>query len=360
MKIALACPYAWDRFGGVQTHVRALAGELRRRDHEVVVLAPGAGHHPPGPGVVLTGRALPVPANGSVAPLAFGPLTAAAVRRALRAFGPDVLHVHEPLIPSVSLIALWNARCPVVGTFHAAAGSSVGYRLARPILERAARKLKFRTAVSNAAKALAGTYFPGDFLITPNGVDLERFERATALVPTDRGRSVLFFSRIEKRKGLTVLMDAVAKLDDPTIELVIGGAGPGEKDARSRASSARINARFVGRVDEENVPGLFRSATVFCAPGLGGESFGIVLIEAMAAGAPVVCSDLPGFREVAAGAAVLVPPGDADALAAVLRRLLDSPRDRDEMSERSRRRAKLYEWSRLVHYVEHIYGMAVG
>lgn len=356
MRIALVCPYAWDRYGGVQTHVRSLAAALRRRGRDVVVIAPSAGEvGKQEPGVRIVGRTLPVPANGSVAPLAFGPLAAAAMRRQLREFDPDVVHIHEPLIPSLSLLALWNAKAPVVGTFHAAAESSAGYRLARPVLERAVRRIVVRTAVSNAARALADEYFPGDFRITPNGIDIERFERASAMTLTEAPHSVLFFSRLEKRKGLAVLIRAAAELSDLDLELVVAGAGPQERTARALARSLGVNARFLGRVDEADVAGVFRSATVYCAPGLGGESFGIVLLEAMASGVAVVCSDLPGFREVAGGVAELVPAGDPHALADVMRHLLADERRRAEMGAASRERAARYDWNVLVRDVEEIY-----
>lgn len=361
MKVAIVCPYAWDRFGGVQTHVRSLAAALRRRDIEAVVIAPTSGEVTrEEPGVRIVGRALPVPANGSVAPLSFGPLAAAGMRRELRDLDPDVVHIHEPLIPSLSLLALWNAKTPTVGTFHAAAESSAGYRLARPVLERAARQLTVRTAVSNAARALVETYFPGDFTITPNGIDIERFEKASAMTMTEGPQSILFFSRLEKRKGLEILIRAAAQLVDVDFELVVAGAGPHERSARSLAKSLRVNARFLGRVDEADVPGMFRSAALYCAPALGGESFGIVLLEAMASGVPVVCSDLPGFREVSAGASSLVPPGDVDALAVELRRLLSADDERATMSERSRERAALYDWDVLVGDVEKIYEQAAA
>jgi phosphatidylinositol alpha-mannosyltransferase len=360
MKVAIVCPYAWDRYGGVQTHVRALAAALRRRDHDALVIAPTAGDvKKEEPGVRTVGRTLPVPANGSVAPLSFGPLAAAATRRELREFDPDVIHIHEPLIPSLSLLALWNAHAPVVGTFHAAAESSAGYRLARPVLERAIRRVTVRTAVSAAARALAEEYFPGDFLITPNGIDLDRFQRASAMTLTDNPTSVLFFSRVEKRKGLSVLIRAVAKLADLDVELVVAGAGPQERAARSLADSLGVEARFLGRVDEADVPGVFRSATVYCAPGLGGESFGIVLLEAMASGVPVVCSDLPGFRDVAGGTAILVPPGDADSLASALRKIVTDPVERERMAACSRERAAAFDWNHLVEDVEKIYRMAL-
>ncbi|MGH2807682.1 MAG: glycosyltransferase family 4 protein [Actinomycetota bacterium] len=356
MRIALVCPYAWDRFGGVQSHVRSLAAVLRRREHEVLVIAPTAARPEPADGVAFAGRTVDIPANGSIAPLSFGPVATAAVRRALRDFEPEVLHLHEPLIPSLSLLALWNAPCPAVGTFHAAAEESSGYRVARAVLDRAANRLAIRTAVSGAAKALASMYFPGDYVITPNGIDFERFASAVPRVIGYPGRpKVLFLSRLERRKGIDVLLQAMSTLSDVGCELVVAGDGPQRGSAQVRAPQLGVDAHFLGRVDDDDVASLFKTATVYCAPGVGGESFGIVLVEAMSAGAPIVCSDLPGFREVAAGAAELVPPGDPDALAAALRRVLTDPAKQAEMREKSLHRAHFFDWARLVRDVEHLY-----
>lgn len=364
MRVALVCPYAWDRDGGVQSHVRSLADTLRARDHEVTVLAPYRSKPPQddgGPGDVRrVAKAFGVPANGSVAPVAFGPVAAALVRKALGAIDADVMHLHEPLIPSLSLLALWNSKTPSVGTFHAAAEESFGYRIASPILQRAAGRLTIRTAVSDAARELISRYIPGDYALTPNGVDTRRFATAEPLFDrTDRPR-VLFLSRIERRKGVEVLIQAMTRLRDLDVELVVGGSGPEERSARALAERLQVPATFLGRVPDEDVPRLYRSADVYCAPGLGGESFGIVLVEAMAAGTPVVCSDLPGFRAVGGGAAELVPPGEAGPLADALRKVLTDPSHAERMRKMSSRMASAYDWSRLVVGVEALYERAAA
>ena len=363
MKIALICPYAWDRDGGVQSHVRSLGDVLRAREHDVTVLAPYRSRPPQDQdqtaGARRIAKAFGVPANGSVAPVAFGPVAAAAVRKALSAIEPDVVHLHEPLIPSLSLLALWNSRAPSVGTFHAAAEESLGYRIASPALQRAARRLTIRTAVSDAARELISRYIPGDYTLTPNGVDTRRFATAEPLLQGERKR-VVFLGRIERRKGLEVLIQAMTRLRDLDVELVVGGSGPEEKAARALAERLQVNATFLGRVPDEDVPGLYRSADVYCAPGLGGESFGIVLVEAMAAAVPVVCSDLPGFRAVAGGAAELVPPGQAGLLADALRKTLLDEAGAERMGKMSARMASAYDWSRLVVGVEALYERASG
>ena len=361
MRVALVCPYAWDRPGGVQSHVRSLAAALRRRGHEVAVLAPHADavSGSAGGDVTLVGRAVSVPANGSVAPLAFGPLAAVGVRRALGAFDPEVVHLHEPLIPSLSLLSLWNTRAPAVGTFHAAADSSFGYGVAKPLLSRAIRRLAVRTAVSDSARALVARYFPGVYTLTPNGTDVVAFAQAEPHRVVD-GPSVLFFSRIERRKGLEVLIRAMARLRDLDATLVVAGSGPEEKAARALAARLSVRAEWMGRVENDAVAGTYAGASVYCAPGLGGESFGIVLVEAMAAGAPVVCSDLPGFRAVAGGAARLVPPGEAGPLADELRAVLGDPGEAERMSRAGRTLAGAFDWNRLLPGVEDVYERAVS
>ena len=357
MKVALVCPYAWDRDGGVQSHVRSLAEVLRRRDHDVTVLAPYRSRSPDQAGARRVAKAFGVPANGSVAPIAFGPLAAASVRRALASIEPEVIHLHEPLIPSLSLLALWNANAPLVGTFHAAAEESFGYRISAPVLQRAARRLRVRTAVSDAARELIQRYIPGDYALTPNGVETARFAQAEPYFDDD-GKRVLFLSRIERRKGLEVLIQAMTRLRDLDAELVVAGSGPEERAAQHLAERLQVKARFLGRVSDEDVPRLYRSADVYCAPGLGGESFGIVLVEAMAAGAPVVCSDLPGFRAVAGGAGTLVPPSEAGPLADALREALSDDRRHAEMKKMSRLMAGAFDWERLVQGVEGVYERA--
>jgi phosphatidyl-myo-inositol alpha-mannosyltransferase len=366
MRIALVCPYAWDRPGGVQSHVRSLAPALVGAGHEVAVVAPFSRHandddasgnsEHSGYEVTRVGRTIAVPANGSVAPISFGPRAAKKTKDALVSFSPDVVHVHEPLIPSVSLLAIRAEVAPVVGTFHAATESSVGYAAARPWLGREIQKVSRRTAVSEDARALAARYFPGDYSIVPNGIDVERFASAQPL-ELGEGPTILFLGRIEKRKGLEVLIQAVASLRDTGARLVVVGRGPREKASKALARRLRIDAEWIGRVDDDTVPRLFRSADAFCAPNLGGESFGIVLLEAMAAGAPVVCSDLDAFKTVAGDAALYARRNDPRSLAASLRTALFGPAH-DRVAA-GRERVKRFDWSNLVSELEAIYQAAL-
>jgi phosphatidylinositol alpha-mannosyltransferase len=336
---------------------------MRARGHEVQILAPSsmtlthqlAG----GEDVKLVGRAVGLPANGSVAPVAFGPLAATGIRVALRDLDPDVVHLHEPLIPSLSLLALLNTKAPAVGTFHAAREASFAYGASRPLLRRAIDRLKVRTAVSDAARELISHYFPGEYVLTPNGVEFDRFADA---IPMDLGpgKKVLFLGRLERRKGLETLIRAMAELRDIDLELIVAGTGPLEKASHVLAEKLDVACRFLGRVSEEELPRLYRSVDVYCAPGLGGESFGIVLLEALAAGAPVVASDLAGYRAVASGAARLVPPGQAAALATELRAVLTDDAAANEMRRMGTRLAGMFDWKRLASGVEAVYERAAA
>ena len=353
MRIALVCPYAWDRPGGVQTHVRSLARALRERGHVVRSFAPRL-HRVAGDEVHIVGRAIPVPANGSVAPLAFGPLTARAIGVALEEFQPQVVHLHEPLIPSLSMLALLRSDAPAVGTFHAAADGSAGYGVARPVLGRIAGRLRARTAVSDAARALVARYFPGDYALTPNGIDTSIYAAAE---PADLGpgRHVVFLGRLERRKGLEVLIQAMTRLRDVDCDLVVIGKGPEERAARALARRLLVPTRFLGTIADDDKAAILKAADVYCAPGLGGESFGIVLVEAMAAGAPVVCSSIPGFKAVVGGAAAVVEPGEPGYLADALRRVLSDDGLADRMRAKSLQVSAAYDWGRLVGHVESIY-----
>ncbi|CAN5705016.1 glycosyltransferase family 4 protein [soil metagenome] len=366
MRIAIVCPYAWDRFGGVQTHVRAQAATLRDRGHDVTVIAPRTWLKPKPPGdldqvdeAVRVGRAVSIPANGSIAPIAFGPVAAAGVRRTLADLRPDVAHLHEPLIPSLSGLALLNAHAPCVGTFHASSETSMAYWTARPFLKGAIGRLRVRIVVSDAARDLIGRYFPGDYEQIPNGVEVARYATAPP-VDLGAGRTVLFLGRFERRKGLEVLIQAMTRLRDLETKLVIVGTGPEERACRALAARLDVDVQFIGGVHDDLKAGIFRSADAYCAPALGGESFGIVLIEAMAAGTPVVCSDLPGFRAVAEDVALLVPPGDSGRLADALREVLTDEGRARRMSESGRSVADRFDWPRLAERLEDVYVRAIA
>jgi phosphatidyl-myo-inositol alpha-mannosyltransferase len=307
--------------------------------------------------VEFVGRAVGVPANGSIAPICFGPVTAYRIRHALAKFDPEVVHLHEPLIPSLSLLALLFSRAPVVGTFHAAAPSNPLYRIFRPALAPFARRLSARTEVSDAAGRLVSRYFPGPLDRTPNGIDVASF---TGAQPMDLGPGshVLFLGRLEPRKGADVLLRAMDALRDTSACLMIAGEGPLRTELEAEAARLGLDVRFLGVVSETDKVRLLSSCDVFCAPNLGGESFGIVLVEAMASGCAIVCSDLDAFTAVAGDAAVFASAGDPVALAQALRSVLTDQERAAALRERARSRASLYDWTRIVPAVEAIYERA--
>jgi phosphatidylinositol alpha-mannosyltransferase len=321
VRVGLVCPYSLTVPGGVQGQVLGLARTLRALGHEARVIGPCDGP-PPDAGVTPIGMSLPTAANGSVAPIA--PDIPAQLRtiRALRDEDFDVLHLHEPLVPGPTQTAILFRPAPLVGTFHAA-GETKAYNLLKPVLRAAARKLDVRCAVSEDARKMAEAALGGDYRIVFNGVDVDEFAEASPW-PADEP-TIFFLGRHEPRKGLNVLLDAMAELP-AHVRLWIASDGPETEVLRARVAGDR-RIEWLGRISDEERAERLRGADVFCAPSLRGESFGVVLLEAMAARTAVVASDLPGYANVARAGrdALLVPPGDARALAAALLRVLEDP-----------------------------------
>ena len=318
MRVGLVCSYSLTVPGGVQGQVLGLARSLRALGHSTRVLAPCDGP-PREPGITPLGRSVPVAANGSIAPIAPHPAAALRTIRALRDEDFDVVHVHEPLAPGPTLTALLAARAPLVGTFHRE-GAGAAYKWLGPIGARLARRLDIRCAVSEAALATASAALGGTYEAVFNGVEVERFAKAEAW-PTE-SPTILFLGRHEDRKGLEVLLAAAAELP-ADVRIWIAGKGPQTDELRARtADDARIE--WLGRISDAERAARLRGAHVFCAPSRFGESFGIVLLEAMAAQVPIAASNLPGYRRVAEADehALLVPPDDPAALAHAIRRLL--------------------------------------
>lgn len=321
VRIGLVSPYSLTVPGGVQGQVMGLARALRGQGHVARVLGPCDGP-PPEPGVTSLGNCVPLAANGSVAPIAPDPSCALRTIRALRDEGFDVVHLHEPLVPGPCMTSAVMATAPLVGTFHAA-GYSASYRWGGRPLRWLAERLDLRCAVSEAAATLARRHLGGRYDVLPNGIEVERFSKADPW-PSE-GPTILFVGRHEPRKGLAVLVDAMA---DVPGEVRLWVAGDGPETARLRAATAEDpHITWLGRVDEAELARRMRGADVVCAPSLHGESFGVVLLEAMAAGTAVVATDLVGYASVARAdmEALLVPPGDAPALGAALRRVLTDP-----------------------------------
>jgi phosphatidylinositol alpha-mannosyltransferase len=296
------------------------------------------------------GNSVPFAANGSVAPVA---PDLPAMRRTLAVLAdeePEVLHLHEPLVPGPTLAALLGTHLPTVGTFHAS-GHVPAYKWARPIMRSWAGRLAARTAVSEDARGLAERWLGGACRVLPNGVDVERFAKADPWPAEER--AILFVGRHEPRKGLEVLVEAFASLERGVVLWVVG---EGPETARLRAVSSP-GVHWLGRISDTELARRLRSAAAFCAPSLHGESFGVVLLEAMAAGTPVVASDIPGYRDVARAGreALLVEPGDPGALSHALREVLDSPSLAAELVDGGRSRAASFSLERLAERYLEIY-----
>lgn len=349
MRVGLICPYSLTVPGGVQGQVLGLARSLRHLGHDARVLGPCDGP-PPDAGVTPLGRSIPAAVNGSVAPIAPDPSCQLRTIRALRDEGFEVLHLHEPLVPGPCLTSILFRNAPMVGTFHAA-GDSAAYRIATRSLRWAMRRLDHRCVVSEDACNLVQGYLGGDYTLMFNGIEVERFAKADAW-PTD-GPTVLFIGRHEPRKGLAVLLEAARDLS-PDVRFWIAGDGPETAALRARhAEDARVE--WLGRISDAEKAARLRGADVLCAPSLRGESFGVVLLEGMAAETPVVASDLPGYRNVArAGAdAVLVAPGDSAALSAALRHVLSDSSCREALVASGWQRAEEFSMDNLARrYVE--------
>jgi phosphatidylinositol alpha-mannosyltransferase len=354
MRIGLVCPYQWDVPGGVQYHVRDLAETLRGLGHHVEVLTP-AEHEEnlPAEHVTWAGRAVPIPYNGSMASVQFGLVSAARVRRWLRDGRFDVVHVHEPASPSVSLLVCMIAKGPIVATFHAATTRSKFLAAlgpwARPWLER----ISGRIAVSDFARRVQVEHLGGDAVVIPNGVHVPAFADGPSLPGHVRGGdnpTIGFLGRYdEPRKGLPVLLAAMRTVvrDHPDVRLLVAGRGDPEEFAELVGEELAPHVTLLGELAEAEKAALLRSVDIYCAPNLLGESFGVILLEAMAAGAPVVASDLDAFSRVLEDgtAGLLVRRGDAAELAAALAGLLADPARRTQLADAGRRAVAGYDWS---------------
>lgn len=333
MRVGILCPYSLTVPGGVQMQVLGLARQLRSRGIEARVLGPCDGP-PPESFVTSLGNSLPTSANGSIAPLAPDPPAMFRTLQVLAAERFDVLHLHEPMAPGPTLTAAVTHRYPTVATFHAA-GRSTSYRLIKPLLASWIKRIDHKVVVSKDALALVQSHLGGEYEILFNGVEVEQIRRSAPVdVDPDEPPAIFFCGRHEQRKGLAVLIDAFQRLDVPA-QLWIASSGP-DTAALMKRTTGDDRIRWLGRITDDEKYARLRAASVFCAPSLGGESFGVVLIEAMAAGTTVVASSLDGYRNVATHEddALLSPPGDVAGLTAQLRRALT-----DEMLARRLRAA---------------------
>ncbi|GAA2568265.1 glycosyltransferase family 4 protein [Pseudonocardia hydrocarbonoxydans] len=356
----MVCPYSLDAPGGVQAHVLDLARALRSAGHAVEVLAPAGPDTPVPPFVTRAGRALSVPYNGSVARVRFGPVSWTRARRWLDTHEFDVLHLHEPTTVSLSVLTLLVARGPIVATFHTATDRSRALSAMGGVLRPLMEKVTARIAVSPTARAVQVRHLGGDAVEIPNGVDVARFAQGPVLdVP---GETVGFVGRFdEPRKGMPLLLDALCGLAParPGLRLLV--VGRGDAAALRRAAGPWADRLDVlGPVDDATKAAALRSVRVLCAPHLRGESFGMVLTEAMAAGAPVLAADLDAFRAVLGPAGALFPAGDAPALARSLAALLDDAPRRAALAAAGRERAAAFDWSVVAADVVRVYRAALA
>jgi len=370
VRIAIVSPYDLAVPGGVQTHVLSLAAALRRQGDEVEVIGPG----PDGAGRRGLGRSSRVPVNGSRAPIALGPGAIVRLRTVLRGSRPDLIHVHEPLVPVVGPAALLSASSPVVVTFHAASEGG-----ALPVLYRAvrgpARAVIARAAAMTAVSRVAADFHAGalgldprDIEIIPNGVDAARFVATDRAVRPEPPVRLVFLGRLEHRKGADVALRAFLLLagERPDLRLRIVGDGPQLGVLRELLATApptvRGRVELAGRVSHEDLPSSLHDADVVLLPARGGESFGMVLLEAMAAGAPLVATDIPGYRAVARHdvEALLVAPDDPVALAAATARLLDDRTLRERLRAAGSGRAAAHDWSVVAAATRGVYDRVLG
>ncbi len=356
MKIALVSPYDYSYPGGVSTHVAHLEREFLRRGHEVRVIAPSSrtAEELGNPRLLALGRPVPIAlgVGGSVARISLHPRLSPRIKQILAEERFDVVHLHEPLVPFVAITTLRFSRSLTVGTFHAYAESHRGYRYLRRLLDRYLSRLDGKIAVSEPARAFISKYFPGDYTVIPNGIDFPLFSSPAAPLPQfqDGKLNILFVGRWERRKGLPDLLEAyrLLKGDFPQSRLIVVGPDGGRRAPYERLVSDYLlrDVHLVGLVPSSELPSYYQAAHIFCAPSTGKESFGLVLLEAMAAGRPIVASDIAGYASVIGHGAegFLVPPKDPQALAAALARLLADGALREQMGAQGREKAQQYDW----------------
>ena len=380
LNIGLVSPYDYSSQGGVTEHIKYLSRELRAQGHRTKILAPYSSEREDVPDDVYPlGAVTPIPANGSIARISLSPDLGRTIKAILRAERFDVLHLHEPLMPAVPLLVLRSATSPKIGTFHASGDYSRGYAVGRPLLRRFFDRLDGRIAVSPYAFDYVSQYFGGEYEIIPNGVDVQRFSSPLPPVTWMRdGRpTVLFVGRFEEhRKGLRWLLQALPIIEPyfPDLRLVVAGSGDPEEMAEwlplrdysrtgrtvYRSSGSALEVEFTGFVLAEDLPRYYQSCDVYCAPSTGGESFGVVLLEAMASGTPIVASRIEGYASVLTHGreGFLSEPKSSASIAAALVRLLSDSTLRKHMGDAGKRTARQYDWpivaGRVLAYYERV------
>jgi len=366
VKIGLVCPYIYPASGGVAQHVQYLYQGLRQRGHDVRILTASHGPQRASEGdIIRLGVGFSVPINASVGTLTFSPRYLTQIDDMLERERFDLLHFHEPFVPFLSLFLLRESTSVNVATFHAYAGFSPSYEFGSRALRGYAARLHGRIAVSAAARHFIDRYFPGDYKVIPNGVDVDRFANAVPIARWQDGTpNVLFVGRHEPRKGLLDLLKAhrILRRSGDRSRLLVVGSGPQEREARRYVATRGLNGvEFLGRVSDAEKAQLYKTADVYVSPATGGESFGIVLLEAMAAGTAIVCSDIHGYKGVVRRGreGLLVPPRQPRELAAAIDTLIEDRALRERMGAAGRERAEDFSWPRVTAKVEDYYGFVI-
>lgn len=363
LKIGIVCPYSWDTPGGVQNHIRDLAEYLIGAGHEVSVLSPAIDEDNLPSYVVSAGKPLSIPYNGAVARILFGPVAFARVRQWISSGDFDLLHLHEPAIPSISLLACWAAEGPMVGTFHAAAKRQKIIFAIGPILEPAIEKLSARIAVSEAARLTLSDHLDTDAVIIPNGIYASRYAQGVAQEKW-LGNTIGFIGRFEEpRKGLSVLLDALPVIARfaPDVKVLVAGPGDPTNAIKEIDPELRHRFQFLGKISEEDKANFMASVAIYVAPNTGGESFGIILAEALAGGACVVASDIPAFDDLLGGGkyGALFKSEDSTELAKVVIDLLRDSTKRSQLATSGKEHAQMFDWEVVAQQIYSIYEMSI-
>ncbi|MFM2364583.1 MAG: hypothetical protein RLY79_252 [Actinomycetota bacterium] len=363
LRIGLVCPYGWDTPGGVQSHVRDLAEYLISKGHYVSVLAPVINEENVPDYVTSAGKPIAIPYNGAVARVLFGPIAFARVRQWIANGNFDLLHLHEPAIPSISLLACWAAEGPMVGTFHAAAKRQKAIFAIGPILEPVIEKLTARIAVSEAARETLTEHLETDAVVIPNGIYADRYRDGEVLAKWS-GNTIGFIGRFEEpRKGLSILLDALPIIARfaPDVRVLVAGPGDHKEVAENIDPQLRHRFEFLGRISEKEKADFLSSVAIYVAPNTGGESFGIILAEALAGGATVLASDIPAFDSLLGHGqyGALFQSENAQDLARVAIDLLRDDEKRRDLSRKGKDYAQRFDWDVVAEDIYSIYEMAL-